>query len=114
MIPEKKGIRGRKPAIPRVLNTLSARPVIKKKKKFSLPAIPSVLNTLSARVDSLSSSIQGWKLIKVRNTERGHKKVNFKAIKVWRRQNNLPCEKPLWLLISKDVESNLSLTEAYI
>ena len=64
MIPEKKGIRGRKPAIPRVLNTLSARPVIKKKKKFSLPAIPSVLNTLSARVDSLSSSIQGWKLIK--------------------------------------------------
>ena len=81
-IPAKKGIRGRKPTIPRVLNTLSIR------------------------VDSLSSSIEGWKLIKVRKTERGHKKVYFKAIKVWRRQNKLPCEKPLWLLISKDIESN--------
>ena len=64
------------------------------------------MNTLSTRVDSLSSSIEGWKLIKVRKTERGYKKVYFKAIKVWRRQNNLPCEKPLWLLISKDSESN--------
>jgi hypothetical protein len=81
-IPAKKGIRGRKPTIPRVLNTLSKR------------------------VDSLSRSIEGWKLIKVRKTERGYKKVYFKAIKVWRRQNNLPCEKPLWLLISKDLESN--------
>ena len=81
-IPVKKGIRGRKPTIPRVSNTLSTR------------------------VDSLSSSIEGWKLIKVRKTERGYKKVYFKAIKVWRRQNNLPCEKPLWLLISKDSESN--------
>ena len=82
LIPEKKGTRGRKPVIPRVLNTLPMR------------------------VDSLSSSIKKWKLIKIRKTERGYKKVYFKAIKVWRRQNNLPCEKPLWLLISKDVESN--------
>ncbi|AKB51467.1 Mobile element protein [Methanosarcina barkeri str. Wiesmoor] len=81
-IPEKKGTRGRK------------------------PTISKVLNTLSTRIDSLSSSIDGWKLIKVRKTERGYKKVYFKAIKVWRRQNKLPCEKPLWLLISKDVESN--------
>jgi SRSO17 transposase len=64
------------------------------------------LNTLSTRVDSLSSSIEGWKLINVRKTERGYKKVYFKAIKVWRRQNKLPCEKPVWLLISKDLESN--------
>ena len=27
-------------------------------------------------------------------------------MKVWRRQDNLPCKKPLWLLISKDSESN--------
>jgi SRSO17 transposase len=82
LVPEKKGTRGRKPVIPRVLNTLPIR------------------------VDSLSSSITKWKFIKIRKTERGYKKVYFKAIKVWRRQNNLPCEKPLWLLISKDVESN--------
>ena len=81
-IPAKKGIRGRKPTIPRVLNTLSTR------------------------VDCLSSSNEGWKLINVRKTERGYKKVYFKAIKVWRRQNKLPCEKPLWLLISRDSESN--------
>lgn len=81
-IPAKKGVRGRK------------------------PTIPKVLNTDSTRVDSLSSSIERWKLIKVRKTERGYKKVYFKAVKVWRRQNKLPCEKPVWLLISKDSESN--------
>jgi hypothetical protein len=43
-IPAKKGIRGRNPIIPRVLNTFSTR------------------------VDSLSRSIEGWKLIKVRKT----------------------------------------------
>lgn len=81
-VPEKKGSRGRQPTIPRVLNICSTR------------------------VDFLSSSVEGWRLIKVRKTERGYKKVYFKAIKVWRRQNKLPCEKPLWILISKDLESS--------
>jgi SRSO17 transposase len=80
-IPEKKGSRGRPPT----------------KQK--------VLNTSPVKVDSLSSSGDGWKLIKVRNTERGNKKVYFKALQVWRRYNELPCLKPLWLLISKDVDS---------
>jgi SRSO17 transposase len=81
-IPVKKGTRGRK------------------------PTVPKVLNTSSIKVESLSSSVEGWKLIRVRNTERGYKEVFFKAMKVWRRQDDLPCEKPLWLLISKDSESN--------
>ncbi len=77
-IPDKKGSRGRPPTVPKVLNT---SPV---------------------KVSSLSSLEDGWKLIEVRKTERGHKKVYFKALQVWRRHNELPCEKPLWLLISKD------------
>ena len=80
-IPEKKGSRGR------------------------LPTIPKVLNTSPVKVISISSLRDEWKLIKVRKTERGHKKVYFKALKVWRRQNDLPCEKPLWLLISKDAKT---------
>jgi SRSO17 transposase len=80
-IPEKKGSRGR------------------------TPTKHKVLNTLPVKVDSLSSSVDGWKLIKVRKTERGNKKVYFKALQVWRRYNQLPCEKPLWLLISKDVDT---------
>ncbi|WP_082090557.1 IS701 family transposase [Methanosarcina sp. MTP4] len=80
-IPEKKGSRGR------------------------LPTIPKVLNTSPVKVSSLSSLRDKWKLIKVRKTERGHKKVYFKALQVWRRQNELPCEKPLWLLISKDAKT---------
>jgi SRSO17 transposase len=55
-IPAKKGIRGRKPTVPRVLNTLATR------------------------IDSLSSSIEGWKLINVRKTERGYKKVSSFSI----------------------------------
>jgi SRSO17 transposase len=81
-IPEKKGKIGRKPTNHIALNV---SPVI---------------------VESLSSSVEGWKLIRIRKTERGYKEVYFKAIKVWRRQNKLPCENPLWLLISKDAESN--------
>jgi len=77
-IPEKKGSRGRPPTISKVLNT---SPI---------------------KVSSLSSLGDGWKLIKVRKTERGNKEVYFKALQVWRRQNELPCQKPLWLLVSKD------------
>jgi hypothetical protein len=40
-----------------------------------------------------------------RKTERGNKKVYFKALQVWRRYNELPCEKSLWLLISKDADT---------
>lgn len=80
-IPEKKGPRGR------------------------LPTVPKVLNTSPVKVSSLSSLRDEWKLVKVRKTERGHKKVYFKAVKVWRRQNDLPCEKPLCLLISKDAKT---------
>jgi SRSO17 transposase len=70
------------------------------------PTIPKVLNTTPVKVSSLSSEVEGWKFIKVRNTERGYKEVYFRAIRVWRRQKDLPTEKPLWLLISKDVESD--------
>ena len=56
-------------------------------------------------VESLSSYVEGEKLIRIRKTERGYKEVYFKAIKVWRCQDKLPCEKPLWLLISKDTNS---------
>lgn len=80
-IPKKKGSRGRPPTKHKVMNT---SPV---------------------KVDSLSSSGDGWKLIKVRKTERGNKNVYFKALQVWRRYNEQPCEKPLWLLISKDVDT---------
>ena len=77
-IPEKKGSRGRPPS---KLKVLSTSPV---------------------KVNSISSLGDGWKLIKVRKTERGNKEVYFKALQVWRRYNELPYEKPLWLLISKD------------
>jgi SRSO17 transposase len=66
---------------------------------------PKVLNTTPVNVSSLSSHVKGWKYIRVRKTERGYKEVNFMAIRVWRRQNQLPTKKPLWLLISKDLES---------
>lgn len=77
-IPEKKGSRGR------------------------LQTVPKVLNTSPVKVSSISSLKDGWEFIQIRKTERGYKKVYFKAVKVWRRHNDLPCEKPVWLLISKD------------
>src|SRR5664279_765890 len=61
-IPEKKGSRGRP------------------------PTISKVLNTSAIKVSSLSSLRDGWKLIKVRKTERGNKEVYFKALQVWRRR----------------------------
>lgn len=75
---------------------------VKKGSRGRLPSKLKVLNTSPVKVSSLSSLRNGWKLIKIRKTERGNKKVNFKAFQVWRRQDELPCEKPVWLLISKD------------
>jgi hypothetical protein len=49
-IPEKKGTRGRK------------------------HTVPKVLNTSSITVESLSNLVEGWRLIKVRKTERGYNK----------------------------------------
>jgi SRSO17 transposase len=66
------------------------------------PSKLKVLNSFPVKISSLHSSGDGWKLIKVRKTERGSKEVYFKALRVWRRQNELPCQKSLWLLISKD------------
>ena len=80
-IPEKKGQKGKSPTIPRVLNT---RPV---------------------EVRSLSGKVDGWESVEIRKTERGKKVVLFKAIMVWRRQNEMSCENSLWLLISKDVKT---------
>jgi SRSO17 transposase len=77
----------------------------RKGKKGRKPTTPKVLNTTPVNVSSLSSHVKGWKYIRVRKTERGYKEVNFMAIRVWRRQNQLPTKKPLWLLISKDLES---------
>jgi SRSO17 transposase len=78
----------------------------RKGKKGREPTTPKVLNTTPINVSSLSGRVEGWKYIKVRKTERGYKEVNFMVIRVWRRQNHLPTKKPLWLLISKDLESN--------
>jgi SRSO17 transposase len=80
-IPEKKGSRGRPPS---KLKVMSTSPV---------------------KVSSISSLNEGWKRIEVRKTERGNKEVYFKALQVWRRQNELPCQKTLWLLISKDAKT---------
>jgi hypothetical protein len=96
--------------IPSNTQVYLTKPVVgipaRKGNKGRKPTIPKVLNTTPVKVRSLSSEVEGWKFIKVRNTERGYKEVYFMAIRVWRRQNDLPTEKPLWLLISKDVESD--------
>jgi SRSO17 transposase len=78
---------------------------VKKGSRGRPPTKHKVLNTSPVKVNSLSSSGDGWELIKVRKTERGNKKVYFKALQVWRRYNELPCEKSLWLLISKDADT---------
>lgn len=50
----------------------------KKGSRGSLPSKLKVLNTLPVKVSSLSSLGDGWKLIKIRKTERGNKKVFLK------------------------------------
>jgi len=77
-LPPRKGFRGRKPSIVRVL-------------------------TESISVSSLVSDQSGWLKVTVRATERGHKIVKLKSFRVWRRENNLPVSDPLWLIISYDV-----------
>lgn len=63
---------------------------------------PKVLNTSSVTVQSISDQIQEWESIDVRLTERGLKTVLAANVRVWRREDGLPVETPVRLLIIKD------------
>jgi SRSO17 transposase len=82
-LPPRKGSRGRLPKIPRVL---SGKPI--------------EVHTL------LDSEQVTWSLRKVRDTQRGELWIHFAALRVYRIQEELPVEAPVWLLIRKDLDSS--------
>jgi SRSO17 transposase len=81
-IPERKGNTGRKPTKPRVL---VGKPI---------------------EVRALLTSDQvAWTRLKVRDTARGELWINFAALRVYRIEDELPLEQPLWLCIRQDLDS---------
>ena len=82
-LPPRQGSRGRRPKVPRVL---SGEPI---------------------EVKSLLEPGQvTWHLLKVRDTQRGELWIHFAALRVYRIQEKLPVEDPVWLLIRKDLDSS--------
>ena len=82
-IPPKKGVKGRTPS---KLKVIGGTPI---------------------EVQELLSDPQFvWDTFKIRNTQRGELWVKFAALRVYRIDNKLPVQSPVWLLIKQDLESN--------
>ncbi len=71
------------------------------------PTKPKVLQGECVKVKNLLWSDRvHFEHMKVRDTQRGELWIDFAAIRVYRIQNRLPVECPVWLLIRKDRDSN--------
>lgn len=81
-IPPRKGKRGRMPSVRRVLKG----------------------DPLEVRTLLETDKIQ-WHLLKVRETQRGELWIHFGALRVYRIEDELPVEHPLWLLIRKELDT---------
>jgi len=81
-IPERKGNRGRKPSKTRVLDgqPIEVRSLLKK--------------------DKLK-----WSVLKVRDTARGELWIRFAALRVYRLEDELPVEQPVWLCLRQELDS---------
>lgn len=79
-VPPRKGKRGRTPSVPRVLE-----------------GSPIQVRTL------LDSEQLEWHVVKVRDTQRGALWIQFAALRVYRIEEELPVERPVWLLIRREL-----------
>lgn len=87
-IPEKNGKRGRNPSKEKILDDIAIQ-------------VRVLVNT-----DQLD-----WKVIKLRDTQRGELKINFCALRVHRISNGIPVKKMEWLLIREELDgSNIKFT----
>jgi len=81
-IPPKKGIRGRK------------------------PSIIKVLNTIPVSVEEIQKTIDRWRIIRIRESTDGFLEVKFTALRVWRTDKDVNEPIPVWLLIRKDLDDS--------
>lgn len=54
----------------------------------------------------LSSDKIVWHTLKVRDTQRGELWVRFSVLRVWRIGDEIPCTKPVWLLIRQELDGS--------
>lgn len=79
----------------------------KKGNRGKTPTKRKVLQGRATKVEMLLISERvHFQRMKIRDTQRGELWVDFAAIRVYRIQNRLPVETPVWLLIRKDLDSN--------
>jgi len=81
-IPPKKGIRGRKTSLVKILNTV---PII---------------------VDEIQKTIDRWRIMRIRESTDGFLEVKIFAIRVWRIDKDVNEPIQVWLLIRKDLDDS--------
>ena len=79
---------------------------LKKGNKGGKPTLFKVLNTKSVRVDELMKKADRWRIIRVRSSMSGFLEVKFMAIKVWRIDKEVLKPLPVWLLIRKEIDDS--------
>ncbi|UUX93901.1 IS701 family transposase [Methanoplanus endosymbiosus] len=79
------------------------------KRKGNVGRFPSKLkvkNTSQTKVKWLSEIQKNWKTVDIRLTDRGIKNVECAELIVWRRHNDLPVEKPVKLIMIRDLKED--------
>jgi SRSO17 transposase len=71
------------------------------------PSKPKVMNTFPVQVRWLAEIQQSWNLVPIRFTDRGIKTVYCAVITVWRRQDGLPNDIPVKLVMIRDPEEDM-------
>lgn len=54
----------------------------------------------------LSSDKIIWRTLKVRDTQRGELWIRFSALRVWRIEDEIPCDQQVWLLIRQELDGS--------
>ena len=81
-VPPKKGVRGRK------------------------TSLIKILNTVPVSVDEIQKTIDRWRVIRIRESTDGFLEVKFTALRVWRIDKDVNKPIPVWLLIRKDLDDS--------
>ena len=72
-----------------------------------LPSKPRVLEGYAVEVRQVAADeTLSWHVFNVRDCQRGTLRIRFAAQRVWRIENKLPCDQPVWLLIRQEMDGS--------
>jgi SRSO17 transposase len=70
-----------------------------------IPTKLRVLEGKAVEVRQIAALVHvAWHVLKVRDIQRGELWIRCAAVRVWRIENELPCDQPVWLIIRQEID----------